>query len=370
MYRQLHTLSASFTVVACGCEDPGLEGVEFILLDSVEPSSFLTKAKHAARLLSRRHDAYYWGWTHMKQAITKLSKVKPDIIIANDIDALPLALKISNGAKVIFDAHEYAPREFEDNLIWRVFFQAYKNYLCHRYIPYVDGMITVSQSIADEYERCFGRKPIVLTNAAEYHFIEPRKTDPSRIRMIHHGIGIKSRRTETLIDMMDLLDGRFELHLMLVPGSPQYIEALKNRARSKPNIKFVEAVPMTSIVPTLALYDVGIYFVEPSNFNYRYALPNKFFEFIQARLALVGGPSPEMARIVLTHECGVVAQNFSPKALALALTHLTAERIDGFKRASNRLARFMSAETNCKSMLELVEDLINSEKRGKDTCAV
>ena len=45
-------------------------------------------------------------------------------------------------------------------------------------------------------------------------------------------------------------------------------------------------------------YDVGLYLLPPTNFNQRYALPNKFFEFIQGRLAIAIGPSPEMAKLV------------------------------------------------------------------------
>jgi hypothetical protein len=48
--------------------------------------------------------------------------------LSNEIDTLRLALKLAKGAKVIFDAHEYTPREIEDSLFWRIFFQKYKTY--------------------------------------------------------------------------------------------------------------------------------------------------------------------------------------------------------------------------------------------------
>ena len=55
---------------------------------------------------------------------------------------------------------------------------------------------------------------------------------------------------------------------------------------------------MHEIVDTIAEYDIGLFILSPINFNYYHALPNKLFEFIQARLAIAVSPSPEMARIV------------------------------------------------------------------------
>ena len=48
-----------------------------------------------------------------------------DVILANDAEVLPLAARLAReqGARLVFDAHEYAPRELEDNLKWRIFFQ-------------------------------------------------------------------------------------------------------------------------------------------------------------------------------------------------------------------------------------------------------
>ena len=74
------------------------------------------------------------------------------------------------------------------------------------------------------------------------------------------------------------------------------------------------------------------------------ALPNKFFEFIQARLAIAIVPSPEMARLTREFDCGVVAEDFSSLSLARALTGLTAQGIDWMKRGADRAARMHNAE--------------------------
>ena len=48
-------------------------------------------------------------------------------------------------------------------------------------------------------------------------------------------------------------------------------------------------------------------------------MPNKFFEYIQARIVPAIGPSPEMARIAREWDCGIVADDYTPEALAAAI---------------------------------------------------
>ncbi len=360
MYRQLHALSARFEVTACGLADPHLAGVRFIQLESYRPGSLAEKSLNVCLLFSRNYEAYYWRPRHVRDALSKIAHIPADIVIVHDLDALPLAVHAFKESTIILDAHEYTPREFEDNLVWRIFFQKYRQYLCATYIPRVHRMITVCRTIADEYRKHFNVSPIVVTNAPYYEEITPTPTDRNRIRMIYHGAAIPSRRIEKLIMMIGMLDNRFSLHLMLVPGNVSYIKKLKNMANGKSNIEFVAPVAMKDIPKTISKYDIGLFFIEPSNFNYLYALPNKFFEFIQARLALAGGPSPEMAGIVRDHGCGVVAKDFRAASLAEVLQNLTAEQIDDFKKQSHAFAPLMSAEKNAQIMLDLFDTTIPS----------
>jgi glycosyltransferase involved in cell wall biosynthesis len=280
--------------------------------------------------------------------------------LANDIDTLPLALKLSKGRKVIFDAHEYAPREFEDSLFWRIFFQRYKTFLCRVYIPRVSGMTTVCQGIADTYKKETGIEPMVVTNAPDFEDIGPNLLleEGRNIRLVYHGGAMPSRKIENMIRMMDFLDGRFELNLILTVSDHHYNERLKRLAERKPNIHFLPPVPMRILPKYLNQYDIGVYILEPTNFNNLYALPNKFFEFIQARLAIAVSPSPEMARIVQSHELGVVAQDYTPEALAHRLLALDRQKIDYYKLRSHTVARILSAEQNKKILLSLISRVL------------
>jgi hypothetical protein len=99
--------------------------------------------------------------------------------------------------------------------------------------------------------------------------------------------------------------------------------------------------------------------VPPINFNYANGLPNKLFEFIQARLAIAIGPIPEIAEVINEYNIGIVSEDFTPKKLAQELSKLTNERLHLFKSNTALAASQLSAEKNQEVFLELVEKTIN-----------
>ena len=87
---------------------------------------------------------------------------------------------------------------------------------------------------------------------------------------------------------------------------------------------------------------------EPVTFNLKHCMPNKLFEFIQGRLAVAIGPSPDMAKFLIDNEIGIIAESFEPEALAEKLNKLTAESITEMKNRSHELAYKWNAERNHK----------------------
>lgn len=285
-----------------------------------------------------------------------------DLIVANDIEALPLAFHIKNKAKILFDAHEYAPRHFEDRLSWRIFFQGFNQFLCKKYIPLTDGMITVGQRIAEEYHTNYGVNPVVITNAPDFIELEPKKTNPAKIKLIHQGSANPSRKLELMITMMELLDERFELDLMLLKPpithrtSFAYYQKLEKLLASNQRVRLVPPTSSEKLIDALHEYDMGIILIPPVNFNYANTLPNKFFECIQARIALAIAPTPEIAQMTKDFNIGVVSSDFTPKSLAAEIAKVTPEQIDSFKKNTLSAAREFNADRN----RQLFKEIINS----------
>lgn len=362
--RQIGALRGHYRVIGVGFAPSRYDDVDFVPVRG-EPKGIVGKLRAAMQLLGRRYEAYYWGVGYVRDLVSKLRALDVDVIIAHDIDTLPAVVRHARGARILLDAHDYAPRQFEDRLFFRLFLQRYRTWLCKTYIPRVDRMITVCDGLADAYRKDTGVASVVITNARDYIDLEPKLRDPSerKIRLIHHGAAIRSRKLEGMIRAMDYLDDRFELDLMLVENSPRYVDELRKMAQRRPNVRILPPVPMPDIPVFLNRYDVGVFLLEPVNFNYRFALPNKLFEFVQARLGVAVSPSPEMARIVRQHGCGVVAEGFSPKEFAACLRDLGHDRINDFKLRAHEAAGVLSSEKNKARLIEIVGELMEMGKR-------
>ncbi|MFM7488372.1 MAG: hypothetical protein ACKO13_15780, partial [Cytophagales bacterium] len=210
----------------------------------------------------------------------------------------------------------------------------------------------------------------VITNANWFYDIQPSPVT-DKIRMIHHGGSTPSRKLELMIEMMKHLDERFTLDLMLiVPPSASsktrgYIDYLKSLAAGDERIRFLPAITSSEIVPFINQYDVGVFLLPPVNFNYANTLPNKLFDFIQARLAIAIGPTPEMVEIVNKYDIGVVSEDFTPMTLSAKLNTLTTEKLRYLKQQTRTAAIELTAEKNRNLLLSVVASLIG-QKITKD----
>jgi molybdopterin converting factor small subunit len=364
--RQINFLSEKYQVTIACFASPSIEKQEILHLNKIKPG-LIQKAIGSILLLSGFFKLAYNLIYDFPELRKKLKNREFDLIIANDIESLPLAFKIKKKEKILFDAHEFAPRHFEDKLVWRIFFQRFNKYLCKKYLPLVDVMTTVGKGLANEYAKQYPVKPIVLTNA-NYHFkLSPKEVDEKKIRIIHHGAANPSRKLETMIQMMSYLDDRFVLDLMLLTPTianyktRAYLDSLKRLIKNDSRIAIIPPVKGTEVVKFIHSYDIGVFLIPPINFNYANTLPNKLFDFIQAKLAIAIGPTPEMADIVNTYNLGVVSDDFTPQSLAKKINLLTAREIFFLKNQSEKASNELSAEKNKMILNDIVESLL-SEK--------
>lgn len=370
-FRQLQFLKEDYAVCAVGRGDPEIEGVEYFhTVPDVHMhwNSFARKLYRLAHISETIRSQFpllemrYWTPEKVKN-YQQLAQRSWDLVIANELSALPLAIAIAkkSRAKVLFDAHEYEPGLVDSSWKSWLFKQRRVNSMLRRCLPRVDTMVTVCDIIAKEYEKNFGKKCSVITNAPFYEELQPTPVKETQISLIHHGGTNPSRSLHNMILLMDKLDERFSLDLMLVPkpstSSPSYRKILDFAKRSS-RVHLHKPPAMTEIAASISKYDIGVYLLPPSSFNQYMALPNKLFEFIQARLAVAIWPSPEMARIVNKYECGVVADDFTLEAMAEKLNCLTREEVMRFKENSHKAARLLCAETNQKLFLRVIRGLL------------
>lgn len=356
--RQINFLKDDFEVYCCGVKNSIVSKDRFIRMETYGNTIFSKIITGILKLLR----LYRFAENYMLDTRFNINSGKKfpvfDLIIANDFDTLALTFRTFKPEKVIADFHEYAPSEFEDRFYWKYVNKRFVINQCRKYLPELDAATTVCESIALEFENEFGILPAVITNAPDFHDLKPLPVK-EKIRIIHHGAAISSRKIELMAETVSLLDERFTLDLMLIPNEKDYYEKLKKSVEGNNRINIIEPVGFSQIIPFCNQYDIGLFLLPPVNLNYRYALPNKFFEYIQSRLAVITGPSPEMTAYIDRYGLGIHSETFSPVEVAGKINKLSNDDIMKYKINSDKSAKKLSSEENRKILLELINKTIN-----------
>ncbi|MFZ1321658.1 MAG: hypothetical protein WAT71_08900 [Ignavibacteria bacterium] len=354
--RQIRFLNDSYDIYCCGLSNSIINSEKFYKADLTKNSIFIKIVIGTLKLLRLFSIAekFFFG-VKLKIHNYESSPVF-DLIIANDLDTVPVAFNFFKGKKVMSDLHEFTQSEFEDRFYFKYIHKDYVIYECNKYFPKLNAVTTVCNSIAAEYKKQYSVDPFVITNAAEYEKLNPG-TVKEKIRIIHHGAAIRSRKIELMIETASLLDERFTLDLMLMPNEPDYYSYLKEMISGMDRVKMIEPVDYKDIISYCNSYDIGMFILPPVNLNYKYALPNKFFEFVMSRLAVITGPSIEMSYYINKYKLGISTDSFNPSQIAEEINKLSNEQIEKFKLNSDKSAYELSAETNRDILLKLVNNL-------------
>ncbi|MGB3187251.1 MAG: glycosyltransferase family 1 protein [Ornithinimicrobium sp.] len=350
--RQIRLLSGAYDVatVGYGTTPPGASSHLRI------PDDIVAWHKRRAWLILRRHQRAYDSAPIIRFLRPRLSGGRWDAVIANDVETVPLALGLDSRG-VHADLHEYAPRQNEETRRWRWFVAPFNAWIVRRWVSRAASVSTVGQQLAREYLREFGITASVVVNAAPYADRSPTPV-AEPLRLVHSGLARRNRSLEVMVDAVLQARRDLTLDLYLMPNDPAYLAELKQAAAALPQVRFHDPVSPNELGHRLAEHDLGIFVLPPVTFNYLNTLPNKFFDYVQARLGIIVGPSPDMASLVDKHGLGVVLPDFSARSLAKTLDDLSTEQIAGFKAAADRAALDLSAERQIQGWSAVVEEIL------------
>jgi glycosyltransferase involved in cell wall biosynthesis len=284
-----------------------------------------------------------------------------DLVVANDARAIPLAMEVADGAPVWCDMHEWAAEEFSHVTTWRLLVAPLMDHIAHRYLPQAAAVTTVCQPLADRYAERYGiAAPLIVRNAGPYRAdLSPTPVRDDVLRVVHSGGAVPGRNLEMLIEaVIEIPHATLDLYLVGAGDGGGYLDKLTRLAAGHDRIALRDPVAPDELPATLNAYDVGAFCMPPINVNAEYALPNKFFDFVQARLAQAVGPAPEMARLVRQYDLGVVSEDFSKDSFVRALRELDPQRVRDAKDRSHEHARTLSSERDVAVEDELIERLL------------
>lgn len=255
-----------------------------------------------------------------------------DILVANDLDTLLpnyLVSKLKH-LKLVYDSHEYftGVPEIQD----RPFVKWVWTTIEKSIFPRLIYVTTVSDSIAEEYARKYGIRPLTVRNCAESsgHIIgyshEELGICMDDLLLILQGTGINTDRGgEELIDAMATTDG---ISLLIV-GSGDVVPALKKKAadlKLNSKIKFIPAKPWNEMIRYTKSADAGLTLDKDTNLNHSFSLPNKLFDYISAGIPVIAGNLPEISKIVEKYKCGIIVLAITTEEISNAIKRMKADR--------------------------------------------
>ena len=133
--------------------------------------------------------------------------------------------------------------------------------------------------------------------------------------ILYQGSVNVGRGLELMIETIKLLQDC----VLVIVGSGDILEDLEQMVLKEgleDKVKFTGRMTPSKLRGFTPSATIGISLEEDLGLNYRYALPNKLFDYIHAEVPVIVSDLPEMKKIVLEYEVGQVLLKRTPENLA------------------------------------------------------
>lgn len=319
--------------------------------------------------LIRDHEArfrYFFG--RELDAIPMQFLKNADVLVLNEIEYLNwrrLSEAPLVSLPVYLDLHEDHVNDAHRGPLERIAFKKYWDWQLRQFVEFVTSrksrleLTCVERNIADDYSSISGKRVRLIFNAPDENDLLPSDVQPERIKLIHHGMGTKGRGIETAVEAVAKLPENYSLDLVLF-ASRLYklkVKMLAKKLGVARRVRLENGVPLTELPSRLNQADIAVVVLSTVTSGHINSLPNKFFESIHAKLAIVTGPNPSMARLTQEHGFGVSLPSWSSSDLADAILHMTPHDIAQFKSKAVEASTKLSSKQSRATFLEVLRDL-------------
>ena len=243
---------------------------------------------------------------------------KKEMLFSNDLDTLIpnyFVAKLQR-KELIFDSHELFSEipELKHRKLIKQFWLTIERWI----LPKLTKVITVSDAIKKHYKNLYGIEAVVIRNLPLEKSVHqqsfPFPTENKNIILYQGAVNI-GRGIELMLETIKLLDNC----VLVIIGAGDIIEVLKQKVSSQTlenKVRFMGKVLPKDLKQFTPNATIGLSLEEDIGLNYRYALPNKLFDYIQAEVPVIVADLPEMKKLVETYQVGEILWERSPKSLA------------------------------------------------------
>ena len=240
-------------------------------------------------------------------------KYNTDVYHAHDLNTLiqgivsaKLRLKRK---KLIYDSHEVQTS--------RTHYSFEKIYRIEKLLlKFVDKVIVENDTRADYHKDLYSKRPTPIHNYSELYNIEEVKAFPLRevysipedTKIVLYQGGMQEGR-----GLFKLLDAFKNIEngklIMLGDGKErQNLLDYHRELKLENKVIFIDRVPYQELRSYTKSADIGIQFLENTNFNHYSASSNKLFEYLMAHVPVIGSDLPEIKRVIEEEQVGLIVQ--------------------------------------------------------------
>ena len=248
-----------------------------------------------------------------------------DVLWANDLDTLLPNFIISRlkNIELVYDSHEYFTLSVYKKTSRKIW-EKLENFL----FPKLKNIITVSNSIKKVYEEKY-KVPITVIRNVPYKTIN--NTNPEKVVLpsdkkilIMQGMGLNENRgAEEAVLTMQFLPDNFNLYFI---GSGTVLDKLKKMVRDldiSSKVTFINVLPYNEMMEYTRKSFLGLIFerIDVTD-HHRFALPNKFFDYINAGIPVLSSKATEIKLLIEKYQIGDFIDNFEPFEIAAKIMRI------------------------------------------------
>lgn len=293
---------------------------------------------------------------------------KSDLLVSNDLDTLlpNYLVSVMKRIPLVYDSHEYftGVPELQNRPLIRWVWKSIERFI----FPHLKHVMTVSDSIAELYEKEYSIRPLTVRNCARISTdtMQYSKTEiginPDHLLLIMQGTGINTDRGgQELIEAVNITENVS----LLIIGSGDLFQFLKDRVRElglEERVKFISKIPWADLMKYTRSADVGISIDRNTNVNYEFSLPNKVFDYISAGIPVIASDLKEVKRILVENNCGILIPEVTPQEISKAVKKLRDDPVllANLKRNAVNASESVNWEHESLKVIELYKPILQT----------
>lgn len=269
------------------------------------------------------------------------------VLVSNDLDTLLPNFLVSKLKRnvLVYDTHELFCEvpELKQHAIKRRIWKFIERCI----FPHLKYVFTVNDSIAEIYRKEYNVPVQVVRNVPMLadQYTNSKKTKrqlgipEGKKVIILQGAGINvNRGAEEAVEAMRFIDNA----ILLIVGGGDVIHLLKKLTQDlhvTDKVIFTGKVPFQELREYTHHADLGLTLDKDTNLNYKFSLPNKLFDYIQAGVPVLSSDLIEIKKIITTYDIGDCIEKHDPEHIAKKIsTMLREETILQFWKKNTKIA--------------------------------